>query len=98
MVNFKSLSLTESPEMLNNNSYFNNSDLWSLGIIIYYLNFKEFPFKGNTEFQSLKNINDNIKNIKKIKDNELNKLLKMILIISHKTKLKNKNRSNFILF
>jgi len=77
----KSPSLTLSPEMLNNNSYFNNSDLWSLGIIIYYLNFKEFPFKGNNEFQLIKNVKDNINNIKTIQDNELNELLEMMLII-----------------
>ena len=81
LTNLKLPSLTESPEILNNNLLLNNSDLWSLGIIIYYLNFKEFPFKGKTEFQLIKNIKDNINKIKTIKDNELNKLLKMILII-----------------
>ena len=79
LLTFKSPSLTESPEMLNKNLLFDNSDLWSLGIIIYYLNYTEFPFKGNNEFQLFKNIKDNINNIKKIKDNELNELLGMML-------------------
>ena len=73
--------------MLNKNLLFDNSDLWSLGIIIYYLNYKEFPFKGNNEFQLFKNIKDNINNIKKIKYNELNELLGMILKINPKERI-----------
>jgi serine/threonine protein kinase len=87
LLTFKSPSLIESPEMLNKNLLFDNSDLWSLGIIIYYLNYKEFPFKGNNEFQLFKNIKDNINNIKKIKDNELNELLGMMLKIDPKERI-----------
>ena len=87
LLTFKSPSLTESPEMLNKNLLFDNSDLWSLGIIIYYLNYKEFPFKGNNEFQLFKNIKDNINNIKKIKYNELNELLGMMLKIDPKERI-----------
>ena len=34
----------------------NKSDIWSLGIILYLLCFKEYPYKGKTEFDLYKDI------------------------------------------
>jgi serine/threonine protein kinase len=35
-----------SPQILNNEPYTNKTDVWSFGIILYVLLFKEFPFKA----------------------------------------------------
>ena len=51
--------LTMAPEVLDGENESEKSDLWSLGIIIYYMLFKEYPFKGNTEVQIYKDIYKN---------------------------------------
>ena len=58
------ISYSRSPEIIENYNIHTKSDLWNLGIIIYYLLFKEYPYKGNTEIQLLKDIKakKNIKN------------------------------------
>jgi len=48
--------LTISPQILKGKKFSNKTDLWSLGIIIYYLLFKEYPFNGNVEYQIIKDI------------------------------------------
>ena len=82
LITSKNPLLTEAPEILNANPFSNKSDLWSLGIILYYLCFQEFPFKGKNEFSLLQNIKSNINNIKKVNDNKLNALIKKMLIIN----------------
>jgi len=70
-----------APEVLKDQKELINSksDIWSLGILIYYMLFKEYPYNGRGEYQILKEIESN----KKLKssDNEvlndlLNKMLK----------------------
>ena len=39
---------TMAPEVLNEEDYNYKCDLWSLGVIIYQLFFKEYPYKGET--------------------------------------------------
>ena len=49
--------LTMAPEILEgDNNYNNKCDLWSIGIIIYQLYFKEYPYKGLTPVAIYKNI------------------------------------------
>ena len=73
--------LTIAPEILENkNNYSDKSDIWSLGTIIYYMLFKEYPYNGKNEIQVLQDINSN--KILKICSNEklndlLNKMLKI---------------------
>ena len=45
-----------APEILRGDEYNEKCDLWSLGVIIYVLFFKKFPFNGNTEYQLLQEI------------------------------------------
>ena len=91
-------SLFQSPEILNDNIYSNKTDLWSLGIIIYYLIFKEFPFKGNSNFLLFNNIKSNINKMKETKNNELNKLLKKMLIIDPNKRISFNDYFNDVFF
>ena len=40
---------TMAPEVIRNQSYDSKADLWSVGVIIYYLHFKEYPYGLNEE-------------------------------------------------
>ena len=72
--------ITMAPEVLKgeNDLICDKSDIWSLGIIIYYMLFKEYPYNG-------KNIHEQIisnKQLKKTNNEELNDLFKKMLIIN----------------
>ena len=69
---------TKAPEILKEDlkAISFKSDIWSLGIIIYYLLFKEYPFKGN---DIIKQIESN-KKLKVINDKNLDNLIKNMLI------------------
>ena len=45
-----------APETLESNRFSLKSDIWSLGIIIYYMFHKEYPFEGKGQIQFYKNI------------------------------------------
>ena len=75
--NEKKKSNTNSPENLKGESILILSDLWSLGMIIYYMLFHEYPY--NNEIISQKELNEKIN---KIEDKNLNDLLKKMLIIN----------------
>ena len=79
-----------APEVLNVNNndennqekekdgFDNKCDLWSLGIMIYILLFKRFPYSGNTEV-AIKNHISNLKITTKTDDNKLNDLIIKLL-------------------
>ena len=74
--------LTISPEVLNGEEDLSKSDIWSFGIIIYYMLFKEYPYKGKGEIELLEDINSG--KVLKLSNNEklndlLNKMLKIDL-------------------
>jgi len=70
-----------SPEIIKNEKDLSKSDIWSLGIIIYYMLFKEYPYKGKTEYELLKDINSG--KVLKLSDNEkLNDLLFKMLKVN----------------
>ena len=46
-----------APEILNDEEYNNECDLWSIGIFIYRLFFIEFPYKAEIESALLRQIN-----------------------------------------
>ena len=72
--------LTTAPEILNGDKNFSKNNLWSIGIIIYYMYFREYPFYGNNEIMLLNDINSG-KKFKKIEDEELNDLINQLLRI-----------------
>ena len=74
-----------APEILQKNPSYNQEiDLWSLGIIIYILFFKDYPFKGNNEQDLLNSINTTeLKTT--TNDADLDDLINKLLIID-KTK------------
>ena len=71
--------VTMSPEMLKReiNLISSKSDIWSLGIIIYYLYFKEYPYNGG-EYNIIKQIKQK-KKLKNINNKELDDLIKKML-------------------
>ena len=72
--------LTMAPEVLEKSEISEKSDIWSLGVIIYYLSFNEYPYNGITEVQINKDIHSG-KKLKKSNDDKLNDLLDKMLYI-----------------
>ena len=73
--------LTMAPEVLNEEDYNYKCDLWSLGVIIYQLFFKEYPYKGESAISLLKRINnDGHKFLKKSNDSKLDNLIRNLLV------------------
>ncbi len=72
--------ITMAPEILKGeeNLISYKSDIWSLGIIIYYMLFKEYPYNGN-EFQIINQI-ESKKQLKKIDNKQLDDLIKQMLV------------------
>ena len=66
-----------SPECLKGDKKSYKSDIWSLGILIYYLLFKQYPYNG-TEHEIIKQI-ESKKQLNMIEDNLLDDLLKQML-------------------
>jgi len=78
-----------SSEILKKEKDIKKCDLWSIGILIYLLYFKEFPFTGNDEKELLDNIKSIIEEgkLKKIDDDQLNDLMNELLIINPKDRI-----------
>ena len=73
--------LTMAPEILNEEEYNSKCDIWSLGIIIYQLYFKEYPYNGNTEISLLRKIDKTgQKCLKKANDPKLDNLIRKMRI------------------
>ena len=80
-----------APEILKGQNYNIECDLWSLGIIIHVLLFRNYPYQGKT-FSAVKNNIDTFKNKKiefsnKPEDKYINDLIKKLLIINPKERL-----------
>ena len=73
--------LTMAPEIIEGENYNMKSDIWSLGIIIYFMLNKEYPYNGKTEVSLFNDINSN-KKLKLSNDDKLNDLLKKMLKIN----------------
>ena len=78
-----------APEIINNEEDLSKSVLWCLGIIIYYLCFKEYPYNGKNEDELLKDIKSNkkLEKLEKFDNEELKDLMKKLLIINIKERI-----------
>ena len=78
--------ITMAPEILMNRAYTSKADLWSIGIIIYHLLFKDLPFKGRNEVMILQNILHN--NIpRNPTDQLLNDLIHRLLVVDPRNRI-----------
>ena len=77
-----------APEIIEGKSYDNKCDLWSLGVIIYQLFFKKFPYNGETEYAVLQEIIDNGQKILDTTNNiDLDDLIRKMLIKDPKKRI-----------
>ena len=65
---------TMAPEVLRGERMGRKSDVYSLGMIIYYMIFREYPYEGNTEYLIVKSLEHGIK-LKKVNHKLLDDLL-----------------------
>ena len=76
-----------APEVLFDRKYNEKSDLWNLGVIIYLLNFKEFPFTGDNENDILNQIYQEEINLKRTENQTLDNLIKELLNVDQLKRL-----------
>ena len=83
LINSKGNLLTMAPEVLKGEKDLigYKSDIWSLGIIIYYMLFKEYPYNGKMEIQIIQEINKKNK-LQPSGNKELDDLINKMLIIN----------------
>ena len=80
-----------APEILKEDNYNEKCDLWSLGLIIYVLAFKEHPFTG----ENISEILGQIKNINKILQSKKTKSSDLVDLIRKLLEEEPKNRLNW---
>ena len=78
--NIEETYLTLAPEILKSGKFSSKSDIWSLGILIYYLCFKEYPFNGKNKVIVYNEIISG-KKLKLIGDKDLDDLMNKMLKI-----------------
>ena len=99
---FVGTALTMAPEIIEgegNKNYDYKCDLWSIGIIIYQLFFKEYPYKGETQlaiYNQIKNLGKS--KLKKTKNNNLDNLIDLLLIRDPKKRINYEDYFNHSFF
>ena len=76
-----------APEVLMKKNYNDKCDLWSLGIIIYQLFFKNFSFNNNSKYKLINDIKSGKKVSIKICNELLNELISKLLKIESKERI-----------
>ena len=75
-------NLCNAPEILQKINFNEECDLWNLGVIIYVLCFREYPYKGVTEDAILSNIKkDGQKYLKSTGNSKLDDLIRKLLVV-----------------
>ena len=77
---------TMAPEIMMNNPYNKKSDLWSIGVMMYQLYFREVPYEGNTEKEILEKIKSHIP-YKQPKEEDLRDLINKLLVFNVEDRL-----------
>ena len=81
--------ITMSPEIMAGEEHDNETDLWSLGVIIYQLFFKKYPYNGLTEVAIYNQINKFGQTIlDKTGDEKLDDLIRKLLVKNPKDRIK----------
>ena len=80
-ISYGGTPITMAPEVLKGEFYTEKSDIWSLGIIIYYMIFRDYPYHGKNELILYDDIISG-KKINSANDNELNDLIQKMLKIN----------------
>ena len=75
------ISLTIPPELITGENDLLKCDLWSLGILIYYMYFKKYPYNGKNQIMLYNDITSN-KQLESIKNDELNDLMNKLLKVN----------------
>ena len=85
---FAGTVLTMSPEIMAGEEYDNECDLWSLGVIIYQLFFKKYPYNGMKEMAIYNQINNfGQKCLIKTGDEKLDDLIRKLLVKDPKKRI-----------
>ena len=74
----RSFNLITPPETLKGENPNEKFDIWSIGILIYYMLFGEYPYEGKRDMMIIKQIESD-KKIKKCEDKELQDLMSKML-------------------
>ena len=77
---------TMAPEIMMNMPYDDKSDLWSVGIMMYQLYYKEIPYDGMTEMEILNKIKANTP-YKQPEDNNFSDLLNKIFVMNPQNRI-----------
>jgi len=77
---------TMAPEIMMNMPYDDKSDLWSVGIMMYQLYYKEIPYDGMTEMEILNKIKENTP-YKQPEDNNFRDLLNKIFVMNPQNRI-----------
>ena len=77
---------TMAPEIMLNNPYNNKSDLWSVGVMMYQLYFRDVPYDGKNEQDILKKIQSN-QPLKQPDDPDLRDLINKLLVFNVQDRL-----------
>ena len=99
---FTQTVLTMAPEIYEgegNKNYDYKCDLWSIGIILYQLFFKEYPYKGETPiaiYNQIKNRGNKV--LKRTKNNNLDNLIDSLLIRDPKKRINYEDYFNHSFF
>ncbi len=74
------IPILTSPELFNRDNKLDKSDIWSLGVLIYYLTFNDYPFKGKFDFENFQKRFTT--NLKTLQDENLADLLSKTLKVN----------------
>jgi len=76
-----------APEMLQYHNYSNNVDLWSLGVILYQLCYKNVPFNSSNVQELIFKLSNNKIIIKNSYSNDCTNLIKQLLVLNPKKRI-----------
>ena len=88
---------TMAPEVMMNYQCNNKSDLWSIGVMMYQLYYREVPYEGNTEEEILKKIKSDTP-YKQPEDPNLRDLINRLLVVNFQNRLSWKDYYNHPFF